>query len=265
MPTPNYPSATNDPSYRPSGGTALTAAGLAIPGGIVSLIIGIGAISGIGAVQSDTPGVAVTAIYIALIGGLLSAIALLVGAGLIFGGKPAGRWLVVVGCVIVVACLIIVSAMIGSNISDVMSTDNVNYNGSAATGAAVGVAFVYSIPAIATFVLAIVPLSGSYLAYRSGGSGGIVTPVQGFGYQAPQQQMYGQQPGFPQQQQPQDPQQQGFPPSTPGGFPQQQGFPPSNTGGFPQQGGFPQPGGTHPPSDPGGFPQQPPTNPPQQW
>jgi uncharacterized membrane protein len=256
MPTPSYPSASNDPNYRPSGGTALTAAGLAIPGGIVSLIVGISAISGVGAIDSGTPGVAVTSIYIALIGGLLSGIALLVGAGLIFGGKPAGRWLVVLGCAIVFVCLIIVSAMVGSKLSDLMSQDNANYNGGAATGAAIGVAFLYSIPAIATFVLAVVPVSGRYLAFRSGG-GGPITPVQGFGYQAPQQQMYGQQPGFPQQQ-------PGFQPQQDFSQPQQ-GFPPSTPGGFPQQGGFPQPGGNYPPSDSGGFPQQPPANPPQQW
>lgn len=250
MPTPSYPSAANDPNYRPSGGTALTAAGLAIPGGLVSLFVGIGAISGIQAVDSSTPGVVSAGIYLALIGGFLSAIALLIGAGLIFGGKPAGRWLVVVGCVIVVACLIVVSAMIGSKISDLMSADDVNYNGGAATGAAIGAALLYSIPAIATFVLAVLPVSGRYLLFRSSGGGGMVTPVQGFGYQAPQQQMYGQQPGYPQQ--------QGFPPSTPGGFPQQ--------GGYQQPGpGYQQPGGTYPPSDSGGFPQQPPNNPPQQW
>ncbi|HJP74883.1 MAG TPA: hypothetical protein VJ914_11475 [Pseudonocardiaceae bacterium] len=251
MPTPSYPSAVNDPSYRPSGGTALTAAGLAIPGGIFSLIVGIGAISGVQAINNDVPGQVVTGIYLALIGGFLSAIALLVGAGLIFGGKPAGRWLVVLGCVVVVACLIVVSAMIGSKISEVMSSQYADSNaGAAATGTAIGVAFIYSIPAIATFILAIVPLSGRYLAFRSSG-GRVITPVQNFGYQAPQQQMYGQQPGYQQQ--------QGFPQANSGGFPQQGGFqqPPS--------GGFAQPGGTYPPSDPGGFPQQPPNNPPQQW
>jgi hypothetical protein len=249
MPTPSYPSASNDPGYRPSGGTALTAAGLAIPGGIVSLIFGIGAISGVQALSSDVPGDVTAGIYIALIGGFLSALALLVGAGLIFGGKPPGRWLVVAGCVIVIACLITVSAMIGNRISDVLASnsDYANSNGAAAaTGTAIGVAVLYSIPAIATFVLAIVPVSGRYLAFRSGGSSGVITPAQNFGYQAPQQQGYGQQPGYPQQ--------QGFPPSTPGGFPQQ--------GGFPQN---PQTGGNYPPSNPGGFPQQPPNNPPQQW
>jgi hypothetical protein len=251
MPTPNYPSAGNDPSYRPSGGTALTAAGLAIPGGIVSLIVGIGAISGLSAISSDTPGEVTAGIYVALIGGFLSALALLIGAGLIFGGKPAGRWLVVAGCAVVVAALIIVSAMIGGQISSVMSSQYNDNSGATGVGAAIGIAVLYSIPAIATFILAIVPVSGRYLAYRSSGSSGVITPVQNFGYQAPQQQPYGQQPGYPQQ--------QGFPPSTPGGFPQQGGFPPSTPGGFPQQ------GGTYPPSDPGGFPQQPPANPPQQW
>lgn len=252
MPTPSYPSAANDPSYRPSGGTALTAAGLAIPGGIFSLIAGIAAIGGVQAIDSTTPGQAVTGIYLALIGGFVSALALLVGAGLIFGGKPAGRWLVVLGCVIVFACWITISAMIGTSLSDLASDPNVRINAGAATGGAIGVGFIYSIPAIATFILAIVPLSGRYLAYRSsGGASSVITPVQNFGYQAPQQHMYGQQPGYPQQ--------QGFPQANSGGFPQQGGFqqPPS--------GGFAQPGGTYPPSDPGGFPQQPPNNPPQQW
>ena len=257
MPTPSYPSAGNDPNYRPSGGTALTAAGLAIPGGLTSLFVGIAAIGGVQALDSSVPGEVSTAVYLALIGGFLSALALLVGAGLIFGGKPAGRWLVVIGCVIVVACLIVVSAMIGAKLSDLMDHEySNNYNDGAATAGTIFAGFFYSIPAIATFILAIVPLSGRYLAYRSGG-GGVITPVQGFGYQAPQQQMYGQQPGYPQQ--------QGFPPSppsTPGGFPQQGGFQQPGTGGFAQ------PGGTYPPSDPGGFPQQPPTNPPAppaQW
>lgn len=252
MPTPSYPSAVNDPSYRPSGGTALTAAGLAIPGGIFSLIVGISAISGVQAITNDFPAQVVTGIYLALFGGFLSAIALLVGAGLIFGGKPAGRWLVVVGCVIVVACLIVVSAMIGASLSEVMSSEYPSNNaGAAATGTAIGIALIYSIPAIATFILAIVPLSGRYLAFRSSGGRSVITPVQNFGYQAPQQQNYGQQPGYQQQ--------QGFPQANSGGFPQQGGFqqPPS--------GGFAQPGGTYPPSDPGGFPQQPPNNPPQQW
>ncbi|HEY4458201.1 MAG TPA: hypothetical protein VGN81_28055 [Pseudonocardiaceae bacterium] len=257
MPTPNYPSSGGyDSSYRPGGGTALTAAGLAIPGGLASLIFGFIAIGGVGAAgdHSGVPGAVVAGIYIALIGGFLSALALLVGAGLIFGGKPVGRWLVVLGCVIVVACLITFVAMVGANLTNISSAyDGYNgYNGGAAakavTAGAIIDGLIFSIPAIATFILAVVPATGRYLAYRSSG---VVTPVQGFGYQAPQQQMYGQQPGYPQQ--------QGFPPSTPGGFPQQGGFQQPGTGGFPQ------PGGTYPPSDPGGFPQQPPTNPPAQW
>ena len=264
MPTPSYPSAANDPNSRPSGGTALTAAGLAIPGGIFSLIVGISAISGIGAVGSDAPGEAVTALYIALIGGWLSALTLLFGAGLIFGGKQLGRYLVIVGCAVVVISLIIVSAMLGSQISDLMSSQYNDNSGGVGVGAAIGIAVVYSIPALATLILAIVPLSGRYLDYRSSGGAGMISPVQGFGYQPPQQQPYGQQPGY---QQPGYPQQQGFPPSTPGGFPQQSGGFPAQSGGFPQQGGYPQQpgGGTYPPSDPGGFPQQPPNNPPQQW
>lgn len=255
MPTPSYPSASNDPNYRPSGGTALTAAGLAIPGGLASLLFGFIAIGGVQAVNdhSGAPGALVAGIYIALIGGFISALALLVGAGLIFGGKPVGRWLVVLGCVVVVACLITFVAMVGANLTDLSDGYN-DYNGvdaaRAVTAGAIVDGLIFSIPAIATFILAVVPASGRYLAYRSSG-GGVITPVQGFGYQAPQQQMYGQQPGYPQQ--------QGFPPSTPGGFPQQGGFQQPGTGGFAQ------PGGTYPPADPGGFPQQPPTNPPAQW
>lgn len=256
MPTPSYPSAGNDPTYRPSGGTALTAAGLAIPGGIASLVFGFIAIGGVEALgeHSGAPGALVAGIYIALIGGFLSAIVLLVGAGLIFGGKPVGRWLVVLGCVVVVACLIIFVAMVGANLSGLSDgySDFNDVDARAVTAGAIIDGLVFSIPAIATFILAVVPASGRYLAYRSGtGGGGMITPMQGFGYQAPQQQMYGQQPGYPQQ--------QGFPPSTPGGFPQQGGFSQPGTGGFAQ------PGGAQPPSDPGGFPQQPPTNPPQQW
>ena len=250
MPTPIYPSAGGDPNYRPSGGTALTAAGLAIPGGLVSLGAGFAAVGGLGDLGNGTPGIVTSALYIALIGGFLSAILLLVGAGLIFGGKQAGRWMVVFGCVIVVACLIVFVAMVGTKFSEVMDDQYNDYNDSAATAGAIFAGLFYSIPAIATFILAIVPVSGRYLAFRSNG-GGMITPVQGFGYQAPQQQMYGQQPGYPQQ--------QGFPPATPPGFPQQGGFQQPGSGGFPQQ------GGTYPPSDPGGFPQQPPTNPPQQW
>jgi hypothetical protein len=254
MPTPSYPSAGGyDPSYRPSGGTALTAAGLAIPGGLFSLIFGFIAIGGVQAVNdhSGAPGALVAGIYVALIGGFLSGILLLVGAGLIFGGKPVGRWLVAIGCVIVVACLIIFVAMVGANFSYLSDSTNdySDIDARAVTTGAIVDGLIFSIPAIATFILAVVPLSGRYLAHRS--NPGMVTPGAGFGYQAPQQQMYGQQPGYPQQ--------QGFPPSTPGGFPQQGGFQQPGSGGFPQQ------GGTYPPSEPGGFPQQPPTNPPQQW
>ncbi len=244
MPTPSYPSASNDPGYRPSGGAALTAAGLAIAGGLFSIFAGIGGINGVATIDSQTPGVVTTSVYLALIGGFVSALALLIGAGLVFAGKPPGRWLIVVGCAVVVVCLVVVSAMIGSSIADVLKDQYNDQRTGAATAGAIGVGLIYSIPAIATFILAIVPVSGRYLAYRNnGGAAPTVTPMQGFGYQAPQQQPYGQQPGYP----------------------QQQGFPPSTPGGFPQQGGFPQAGGNYPPPNSGGFPQQPPTNPPQQW
>ena len=249
MPMSSYP-AGGDPNYRPSGGTALTAAGLALPGGLVSLSAGFFAVEGMTNIDNGSPGIVVAALYIAAIGGFLSGLLLLVGAGLIFGGKPAGRWMVVFGCVIVVACLVVFAAMVGTKFSDI-DDDQQNYR-SAATIGAIFLALFYSIPAIATFILAIVPVSGRYLAYRSGYAGSaMVAPGQSFGYAAPQQQFYGQQPGYPQQ--------QGFPPATPPGFPQQGGFQQPGTGGLPQQ------GGTYPPSDPSGFPQQPPTNPPAQW
>jgi hypothetical protein len=244
MPGSSYPSG-GDPNYRPSGGTALTAAGLAIPGGLVSLWIGIVAISAVG----NAYGTGKTAVVIAVVAGLLSGIALLLGAGLIMGGKPIGRWLVVLGCVVVVIALCVVAGMVGSKLADIASAngDN-NLNSGEATGSAIGAALLYSIPAIATFVLAIVPASGRYLLYRStGGASQVISPGQQFGFQTPQQQGYPQQ-GYQQQDYPQQP-----------GYPQQQGFPPSTPGGFPQQ------GGGYPPSTPGGFPQQPPGNPPQQW
>jgi hypothetical protein len=246
MPGPNYPAAYpsgGDPGYRPSGGTALTAAGLAIPGGLFSLWIGILAISGVGQVSNGT---GKAALVIAVVAGLLSGLALLLGAGLIMGGKPIGRWLVVLGCAVVIIALVVVASMLGSNLSAIASANgDTNITSGTATGTAIGVALFYSIPAIATLILAIVPLSGRYLAYRSsGGASQVISPGQQFGFQPPQQQGYPQQPeGYPQQP----------------GYPQQQGFPPSTPGGFPQQ------GGATPPSAPGGFPQQPPGNPPQQW
>jgi hypothetical protein len=243
MPGPSYPAAYpsgGDSGYRPSGGTALTAAGLAIPGGLFSLWIGIVAIAGVGQVSNGT---GKAALVIAVVAGLLSGIALLLGAGLIMGGKPVGRWLVVLGCAVVVIALVVVAALLGSNLSAIASANgDTNITSGTATGTAIVFALFYSIPAIATLILAIVPLSGRYLAYRStGGASQVVSPGPQFGFQPPQQQGYPQQPGYPQQ--------QGFPPSTPGDF---------THGDFPQQ-------GSTPPSTPGGFPQQPPGNPPQQW
>ena len=255
MPTPSYPSAGYDPTYRPSGGTALTAAGLAIPGGLFSLIFGFIAIGGVQAVNdhADAPGVVVAGIYVALIGGFVSGLALLVGAGLIFGGKQIGP---LAGGARLRRRGRLPDHRRGHGrrqdrrpVRQMTTTTTTITPPTRSRRAPSSMALVFSIPAIATFILAIVPASGRYLAYRS--SGGSATAVQGFGYQAPQQQMYGQQPGYPQQ--------QGFPPSTPGGFPQQGGFQQPGTGGFAQ------PDGTYPPSDPGGFPQQPPTNPPGQW
>ncbi|MFI6026047.1 hypothetical protein [Amycolatopsis magusensis] len=176
MTQPNYPQYPQQPQYpqsggypaqpypagppgypgmqpKPSGGTAITAGVLAVLGALwalISLVASIVVLSEYGSLLAYS--------YIGLGLTAIEAVLLLVGGILLFMKKPAGRWMVIVGC-----ALVLLSYALGMVMTAVGTSGLDSSVGGAVVGGAAAGLIIVAVPAIATLVLAAVPPTGRYL------------------------------------------------------------------------------------------------------
>jgi hypothetical protein len=144
QPYPAYPGGPGQLQQKPGGGTAITAAVLAILGGIFALIGVVGSIVGMSAFH----GVFVILIVSLIVDAAL-AVLLLYGAIALIMHKPLGRMLVIIGCSVTIAFDVI------SVILNAVGTASLGAS-SEFLGAGIGVTIVMLLPPIATLILAIV-------------------------------------------------------------------------------------------------------------
>lgn len=207
-PTPQHP-AQLDAGPPPSGGTAITAAVLSILGVLAGLWQ---AILGFVIVAHGQPGVGLTL----GIGGTFGCVLLGAGAVTVFVRKPLARWLITAGCVVVIVMIAVLMVLLGvlgqSSIEADPRVENVD--GAYLAGYLTVFGFFTAIPAIATAVLALVPLTRRYLEWNRQPPGPPAPygppqpwqqapppPPQSWPQQQPSQQQYGPQqwPPPPQQ------------------------------------------------------------------
>ncbi|MFI5610640.1 hypothetical protein [Amycolatopsis sp. NPDC051903] len=172
QPFPAYPGGPGQLQQKPGGGTAITAAVLAILGGIVAAIGAVSSAIGMAAFH----GVFVLLI-VSLIVDLAMAVLLLWGAISLIMHKPLGRLLVIIGCSVAIAFTVV---------SLILSAIGTTSFGASAEFLGYGVAagLVSLIPPVATLILAIVKPTKLWV---------------GLDDAAPQYPAgYGQQPGGPQ-------------------------------------------------------------------
>jgi hypothetical protein len=187
-PTAGYPQSGGFPAQPPSGGTAITAGVLAILGALWAIAmagINFTAISEIN--DGSIPASVNWVIWMQAVVAIFEVLTLGPGAILLFMRKPVGRWLVIAGCALHITQGIV--AAVGLLSSGVLSADNSSsdsstYRASFAVGGIFGL-IVVLIPAIATLILASVPLTGKWCAW-----GKQPANVQSYSVQPP----YGTQP-----------------------------------------------------------------------
>ena len=154
---PPYPGEQYPVAQPPSGGTAITAGVLAILGALWGVAIGAINFGVLGDVADDLRWLVILqgTVYI------LEFVTLLPGAILLFLRKPVGRWLVVTGSALHILQGIVALTVIASD--DRFTGD---LDGPAAIGGGAGGLLVVLSPAIATLVLALLPLTGRWCAWQ---------------------------------------------------------------------------------------------------
>lgn len=159
MPPPAYPSSPGgvEPAAKPSGGTAIAAGVLASLGGVWAIIFSIVDLRD--ASEFATSGVPhVWALWLQPIAYIVEVVTLLPGAILLLVRKPVGRWLVVAGSLVhIVQVIVVVSAMLST------VTDQAKVPGQLVVSGGIIAVVVMLLPAIATLVLALVPLTGRWV------------------------------------------------------------------------------------------------------
>lgn len=141
------------PPQQVSGGAAIATgvlAGLGAAWYAVSFLI---SLFGFGLIGTAPTGLVVI-FFVGLIANLALAVLLGVGAVMIFTKKPLGKWLVVGGCGLAIG-LQLIGLIVGLAMS-----------GSGRVGGMVGggiASLIFMIPAIATLVLALLPMTGQWL------------------------------------------------------------------------------------------------------
>ncbi|MET7769175.1 hypothetical protein [Nocardia sp. NPDC005366] len=247
MAYPNYPGGY-DPypggyASAPGGATAIITGVLACLGALANLFGGVIGVwlgsSQYGADLADYDSTGLlgndgyyTFVLVTGIVELITAPILAVGAIMLFNRKVLGRTLIVAGC------LVVIVSQIGGTGVLLSSVDT----GGAFTGGVGGI-FGAVFP-IATLILALVPATSRWLAYRPSTVAPPGYPQPGYGYP---------QPGYPQPGYPQpDPSQPGYPQAVapPPGYPAP-GYPqPAPPGGpaYSEPSAMPQPGPAYPPT-----------------
>lgn len=158
-PMPQYPGAGGQQAgLPPSGGTAITAGVLAVLGFLWATYCAIVAFSGMGGLADNS---LAWVVWLSAIGYVLELLLLGPGSILLFIRKPAGRWMVVIGCLL---HIVLVTVTIIGTLSQAANALG-NTGAVAAVGGIAG--FIVLVPAIATLVLALVPLTGRWIAWGS--------------------------------------------------------------------------------------------------
>lgn len=155
-----YPGGIDPVTSKPSGGTAITAAILALLGAVWAIIAGLEDFNDFNALDGTQFAwvVKMQAIVFAL-----ELITLAPGAILLFMRRPAGRWLIAVGSAAhIIQGIVAVVGIEGSG-----AIGSTQLSGEAVGSSVVGL-LVVLIPAIATLVLVLVPLTGRWCAWRTG-------------------------------------------------------------------------------------------------
>lgn len=167
---PPHPGQQYPVQQPPSGGTAITAGVLAVLGGLWGVVIGVLNFGVLDRVTDDLKWLVIlqATVYI------VEFVTLLPGAILLFLRKSAGRWLVATGSALHILQGIVALVVLSSD--DRLSRD---LDGPAAIGSGAGGLLVVLSPAIATLVLALVPLTGRWCEW------GKRTPPQQGQYQGP--------------------------------------------------------------------------------
>ncbi|WP_156365388.1 hypothetical protein [Sciscionella sediminilitoris] len=162
QPMPQHPVQIDPQTRPPSGGTAITAGVLGLLGGLFGLYMLISVVSVLGQAPSSVMGILVGE----TIGFVLWTGTLIAGPILLFMRKRLGQILTLIGSGLAIIGWIALGVLAMQGVAAVGAT----FNGSTsrAAGAIVGVLFLFAVPAIATFVLAIVPLTTRYVTWQRG-------------------------------------------------------------------------------------------------
>lgn len=152
-----YPGHDLPPARPASGATAIIAGILAILGGIVHAIffvVGLGDLD-----RAIDQGMATVQVF----ANIALAVILLLGGILLLMRKMAGRMIVIVGSALAALWFVGLGVYLGNVVSDAAET----YADGEGAGVAVGITgvtvFIMCIPAVATFVLSVVPLTGRWI------------------------------------------------------------------------------------------------------
>lgn len=179
QPLPQYPGQADAQSAPPSGATAITAGVLASLGALAGIVLaivlgfffaGVNSAHQDGGRQSELLATARTGLTVSLVVIVLWTLCLGVGATLLFLRKRAGQILVLVGSGLTI--LLCLFGIFGLSSGAAESTFNGKEN--AASGA-VGL-LVIGLPAVITFVLAIISPTNRYIKWRPGQGGDYGPP-----------------------------------------------------------------------------------------
>lgn len=160
-PMPQHP-AQLDAGPPPSGGTAITAAVLSILGTLAGVWQ---AILGFVIVAQGQLGLGLTL----GIGGTFTCGLLGAGAATVFVRKPIARWLITAGCavaVVMIAVLMVVLGVLGQSSIEADPRVDEDVDGAYLAGYLAVLGLLTAIPAIATGVLALLPLTRRYLEWN---------------------------------------------------------------------------------------------------
>jgi hypothetical protein len=175
---PPYPAGGyGQDQQRPSGGTAITAGVLACLGAVWAIIAALINVSTLDAISGSS---IAWVVWMQIIVMVIEVLTLAPGAVMLFRRMAIGRWLIAAGCALhIIQGIVAIAAIDSSGLLD--GSDD---SAAVAGGSAVG-GIVVLLPAIATLVLVLVPLTAKWCAW---GKPAAVTAQPTFNQQPPQQQ-----------------------------------------------------------------------------
>lgn len=193
---PPYPGGGSSLGEKPpNGGAAITAGVLACIGAVFGLIRALGDFSSLNDRSLDLVSDFKWVVWLEAITSVAEILTLLPGGILLFLRRPIGRWLVVAGSAVRIVTAIVVYSQVMSLVKNVSV-----FGGPTSAGRNAGMVVAVLSPAIAALVLALLPVTGRWCAWRKKAAQGTqldsfgVPPGGAPGYAQPQQYPYQQQP-----------------------------------------------------------------------